>query len=178
MSNNGLMVSVWGPVGWKYLHSVAHGFPISPSEYDAKHNLVIGTTEMNYRNFFTSVGTTLPCALCRESYMKFIAQNSVRTSSRDDITRWLWEIHNMVNKKLGKSYKKADYKTLRAVYDSYRASCNKPGSQGCTEPAMSHTKKRCRITVEPLVPLYLDCNVLKITIVIIILAFIYLRHLP
>ena len=119
MEKNGLMVSVWGPVGWKYLHSVAYGYPVNPLEYDAKNGLASGTTENNYKIFFTFVGKTLPCGLCRESYAKFITENPIRAKSRDELTRWLWEIHNMVNEKLGNGDKNEPFENTKEFYESF-----------------------------------------------------------
>lgn len=119
-----MMVSRWGPPGWKYLHSVAHGYPESPSEYDAQ----------KYKIFFTAVGKTLPCRLCRESYVNFVTENPVRTGSRQELTRWLWEIHNKVNDKLGRTYKTSDFDSTTKYYESFRAKCsNTPNSKGCTD---------------------------------------------
>lgn len=171
------MVSVWGPVGWKYLHSVAHGYPIDPVQFDVKNDNIVGTTARNYKIFFTQVGNTLPCRLCRESYIELIKGNPVRTQSREELTQWLWEIHNKVNEKLGRTYKKNDFESIRDVYESYRANCSyNPTSKGCTEPIMSHTKKRSRVTIEPLSPLFVECSLLKITIVLSIIAFLYMEY--
>lgn len=132
--NNGMMVSRWGPPGWKYLHSVAHGYPESPSEYDKLHKNPLGSTESNYKMFFTLVGKTLPCRLCRESYVKFVRENPVRTGSRQELTRWLWEIHNRVNDKLGRKYKSSDFDSTTKYYESFRAKCsNTSNSTGCTD---------------------------------------------
>lgn len=175
MDNNGLMVSVWGPVGWRYLHCVSFGFPVNPRAYDAEKGLVPGTTENNYRVFFSLAGKTLPCRLCRESYEKFISDNPIRTGSRQELTRWLWEIHNMVNKKLGID-EPTFFEEVTELYESFRANCPKgPKAKGCTEPVLKNTKKRCRVTIEPLVPLYMDCSVLMVTILLSVLAFLYVR---
>ena len=176
MEKNGLMVSVWGPVGWKYLHSVAYGYPVNPLEHDAKNGLASGTTENNYKIFFTFVGKTLPCGLCRESYSKFITENPIRATSRSDLTRWVWEIHNMVNEKLGNGDKNESFEETNAFYESFRANCPKgSGAKGCTEPVDKNTKKRCRVTIEPIVPLYMDCSLLKIMIILSIIAFLFSR---
>ena len=174
MEKNGLMVSVWGPVGWKYLHSVSYGYPVNPLEYDAKNGLPSGTTENNYKMFFTFAGKTLPCGLCRESYAKFITQNPIRAKSRDDLTLWLWEIHNMVNDKLGVTYTDNSFENVKKCYESFRANCPKgTEAKGCTEPVDKNSKKRCRVTIEPIVPLYMDCSLLKITIIFSLLALLY-----
>ena len=140
-----MQVAVWGPVGWKFLHSVAHGYPEIPEEFDEEHNLPKGTTAANYTSFFNSLGNVLPCKYCRDSYMKFIKESPIRTESRYSITKWLWEIHNKVNNKLGAN--SSDFNSVCAEYESYRASCSKKSAMGCTVPYMNNTKKKSVVTV-------------------------------
>lgn len=157
-----MMVSMWGPPGWKYLHSVAHGFPASPKDYDILHGNPIGSTESSYKTFFHLVGKTLPCRLCRESYMKFVSENPVRVGSRAELTLWLWEIHNEVNKKLGR-LKNPDYKSVSDYYESFRAKCSKNvNSKGCTEP-LHKTKHTFRKFLFPIFTVVLLVAMLLIT---------------
>lgn len=129
-----MMVSMWGPPGWRYLHTVAHGYPESPTAYDSLNENPVGSTESNYKIFFTFVGKTLPCRICRESYTKLVSENPVRTESRRELTRWLWEIHNGVNKKLGRTYKESDFNSITKYYEKFRAKCShSPDSTGCTQ---------------------------------------------
>lgn len=177
MNNNGLMVSVWGPVGWKYLHSVAHGYPVNPQEFDTKNGFPPGTTENNYKMFFKFVGKTLPCRLCRDSYGIFTGENPIRLQSRQELTRWLWEIHNKVTDKIDHTREHPTFESVSELYESFRANCpNKPDAKGCTEPVDKNTKKRCRITIEPIPVLYMDCHLLKITVILSIIAFLYMRY--
>lgn len=138
-----MMVKMWGPAGWRFLHSVAHGFPESPSDFDMNNGSPPGTTESNYKIFFTMVGKTLPCGLCRNSYNEFILENPIRTGSRAELTKWLWEIHNKVNEKLGREYPKSDYDTVFAFYERSRASCSSnSNAKGCTDPMYKKTSRR------------------------------------
>ncbi|ACH46809.1 putative thiol oxidoreductase [Feldmannia species virus] len=117
LAMNGLATSEWGPAGWKFLHSVAHGFPTTPSVEEVN----------DYTIFFETVGSVLPCRLCRASYNEFIGRLPVEAANRDQLTRWLWKIHNMVNEKLGVVYKKSGFDEVSQKYESYRASCTKTG---------------------------------------------------
>lgn len=165
MSTNGMMVSEWGPPGWKFLHSVAHGFPETPDE----------STQEKYRMFFTLVGSTLPCVLCRDSYNTFISENPVRTTSRADLTRWLWEIHNKVNDKLDRTYKSSDFESVTRSYEIFRAKCSSNSlSKGCTEP-LYRGRRRCTIPFFSSSPLLMDCTPLKLLVILSILAFLYSR---
>ena len=176
MPNDGMLVSEWGPPGWKFLHSVAHGYPESPSEFDTKNGSPPGTTESSYKSFFNLIGRTLPCGLCRESYVEFVSVNPVRATSREDLTKWLWEIHNKVNDKLNRTYKNSDFKSVTKTYESFRAKCSKDlRSKGCTEPLH---QQGCRITVPPFAPIHMECFPLKMMLIFSILAFLYSRSIP
>lgn len=154
--NNGLITKIWGPGMWKGLHSVAYGYPIKPTEEQ----------KLNYLKYFQLVGDVLPCKYCRESYKKFISDGSTKLDmsvmdSRETLTRWVYMLHEAVNKKLGVNYG-VSYDDVTKRYESYRASCGKPKVpkepvKGCLMPlddkAQSfkiHEYKDC-----PLIPLKL-----------------------
>lgn len=166
--NNGMLVSMWGPPGWRYLHSVAHGYPESPADYDSLHENPVGSTESNYKMFFSMVGKTLPCRLCRDSYIQFVSENPVRAGSRQELTRWLWEIHNKVNEKLGRTYEFADFDSTTKYYEGFRAKCT-PNSKGCTE-ALHPIRNRCFIIIS-----YMNNRIPVILLVLSLFAFLLCR---
>ena len=86
--------SVWGQSAWLFLHCVTMTFPIAPTEAEKKH----------YRSFFCSLRFILPCKLCRQSYRMWMKNHPVKDHlhSRDDMLAWLIDMHNFVNRKLGK----------------------------------------------------------------------------
>lgn len=143
-----MQAAVWGPVGWTFLHTIAHGFPDAPLEFDMENGLAAGTTANNYKQFFVYVGSVLPCKYCRESYVQYVAEAPPRTESRSTLTKWLWGIHNRVNDKLGSKYKGADFHTVCAKYESFRAKCSDPTSLGCTIPDGKNTRKRARVVIQ------------------------------
>ena len=113
--NNGLMTKIWGPPAWKFLHSVTFGYPIKPTVEKKE----------KYRQFFTSVGDILPCGACRDSYIKFINEDGTKLTdkvmdNRESLSKWLYKIHNKVNKKLKYEYG-ITYDNVQNVYESYRA---------------------------------------------------------
>lgn len=121
-----MQVGFWGPAGWKFLHSVAYGYPSNPTQSE----------KVLYENFFRSVGKVLPCNLCRESYGIFLTELPIKTGSRRDLTAWLWEIHNKVNTKLHRHYKNTDLMSIDKTYNSYRAKCSNNNGLGCTDPLL------------------------------------------
>ena len=76
----------WGPSGWKLLHSITFS-------YDEK-------LKNKYNDFFTTIAFVLPCKHCRKSYSEYILNDSIMIDSKEELTKWLWRIHNKVNEKL------------------------------------------------------------------------------
>jgi hypothetical protein len=126
--NNGLITKIWGPPMWESLHCIAFGYPIEPTEEQKN----------NYKVFYTNLMNVLPCKFCRDSYKDFITKedDTIFTDSdlknRETLTRWLFKIHNRVNKKLGIDYN-LSYEDIVNKYESYRAKCI-PNENGCNMP--------------------------------------------
>ena len=80
----------WGVHGWKFIHHVAWGFPFNPTENDKN----------NYKQFFTIIGTILPCGGCNihynESLVKFPLTDEVLLNKMN-LMKWSIDIHNEVN---------------------------------------------------------------------------------
>ncbi|AYV78789.1 MAG: Erv1/Alr family disulfide thiol oxidoreductase [Edafosvirus sp.] len=114
-----LLTRVWGPHMWIALHSITFGYPHKPSEETQKHCLI----------FFKNLGNLLPCSYCRESYKEMINENDTLLNedvvkNTNTLSRWLYNIHQKVNKKLGVDYG-VTYEEVVERYDSYRAKCSK-----------------------------------------------------
>ena len=126
--NNGLITKIWGQAMWESLHCIAFGYPIEPT--DEQKN--------NYKAFFTNLMNVMPCKFCRDSYKDFITKedDTIFTDSdlknRETLTRWVFKIHNRVNKKLGIDYN-LSYEDIVNKYESYRAKCI-PNENGCNMP--------------------------------------------
>jgi Erv1 / Alr family len=84
----------WGPSGWQLLHLIAQSYP---DDADAK-------TKRRYELFFNAMKDILPCKFCRESTSNFMTQDDYALhpalKSKKDLTFWLYNLHNRVNKKL------------------------------------------------------------------------------
>lgn len=145
-AGNGMMTNVWGPAGWVFLHSVSFGYPMDPDEFDRNLEQTPGTTRERYRLFFESCAFVFPCRYCRESYQRFIQEDPVADSldDRESLTRWLWRIHELVNKKLGKPG--ITYEELVRRYETYRATCNKD-KKGCSVPLGFSNKQQTCVVV-------------------------------
>ncbi len=167
---NGMMTNVWGPTGWVFLHSVTFGYPMDPKKFDVDNNLPEGTTEGRYRDFFTQIGFVFPCRYCRESYQEFIKEIPIQTESRAALTKWLYDIHERVNKKLGKNGG-VTYEDVVKRYESYRAKCDAK-KKGCSVPIGFSMKQRSCVFV------YSEFSLtsIVISIVLIILLIYFIRQ--
>lgn len=151
--DNGMMTKVWGPAGWLFLHSVAMGYPYYINDENPDHK----TKKEDYYKFFYYLGKVLPCKYCRESYMDFFAKLNLNgnLNSRNEVSRWLYDMHNKVNRKLGvPECRIPTFEAHRGEYEKYRAKCKKTTeeerevnkSKGCLAPA-DGTAKRCVVKV-------------------------------
>ena len=86
--------TVWGPPFWMTMHILALGYPKSPS-YSEKRAA---------KQFYESLTHLIPCPVCKLHYQEHLKDLPVTPSldSRTDLFRWTVEIHNRVNKDLGK----------------------------------------------------------------------------
>lgn len=112
--NYGLITKIWGPPMWESLFCVAFGYPVNPTP---QH-------KQNYKEFFKLLSFVLPCCMCRNSYAEYITNSSFALSdevmiSRNTLTKWLWNIKELVNNKLGKTYDET-YEDICNKYESYR----------------------------------------------------------
>ena len=127
MSNNNehdddinMFPKIWGPSMWTVLHLISFSYPKNPSTID----------KINYKKFYDSIGHILPCNYCRDSYNKFILEGNTKLDdnvfeSRDKLTKWLYYVHEAVNKKLGVDYG-VSYDDVVKKYEYFKTSCNLP----------------------------------------------------
>ena len=123
---------IWGPSAWIFIHSISFTYPENPTDEEKQY----------FKQFYESVQYTLPCAGCRESYSQFIISEPTilanALDNRNTLTKWLYDIHNRVNQKLGVDYG-VTYEDVVKKYESYRVTNDK---QKCYQNAM---KKDCPI---------------------------------
>jgi hypothetical protein len=94
------------------MHIIALGFPEKPSYTDKKAA----------KEFYESLQTLIPCPICKVHYQKHLADLPLtpHLDSRESLFKWTVDIHNRVNKDLGKpvftaSQSIAFYKSLGAL---------------------------------------------------------------
>lgn len=85
---------IWGSHMWFSLHSITFNYPINPTQ-EIKERI---------RNFFNSLEYILPCELCRVHYSQHIRKHPIEFNldNRRKLVYWLIDVHNLVNRMLGK----------------------------------------------------------------------------
>ena len=98
-------VNEWGPGGWTFLHTITFNYPNNPSVQDKQNHFI----------FFDTLKHVLPCEKCKKHYKENSKDLKDNLNSRDDLVKWLIDIHNDVNIKNNKpAWSYAD------VYNKYQ----------------------------------------------------------
>lgn len=161
-SGDGMLTTVWGPSMWHFMHTMSFNYPVHPSDEDKKH----------YHEFMLNLQYILPCKYCRQNLTKNYKAFPLRSSdmaSRDSFSRYVYKLHEMVNKLLKKK-SGLSYCDVRERYEHFRSRCTaekpklfdikefkekekknktvKKGEKGCTEPLYGK-KSKCIIKIVP-----------------------------
>lgn len=157
-SGDGMMTTVWGPSMWHVLHTMSFNYPVQPTKEDKQH----------YRNHILNLQNVLPCKYCRmnlKKNFKKLPLTYADMESRDTFSRYVYNLHEVVNKMLGKT-SNLSYCDVRERYEHFRARCTtdtikiKPSKEkGCTEPLYSGHKAKGVINI---VPIDTKCETLTI----------------
>jgi hypothetical protein len=83
---------LWGGPAWEFLHAGTWAYPENPTKEQ----------QTLARIFYESLPYQLPCGVCEGHCANYIRDNPPATKNRESLTRWLWNFHNAVNKRLGK----------------------------------------------------------------------------
>jgi len=104
----------WGTPYWQVAHAVTFLYPDEPSAED-KHRVL---------TFFKLLPFLLPCSICGLHFANTMRDKLPLTdevmSSRETLSRWLVDVHNMVNRRLEKREVAYDDVAKYYVQDSSR----------------------------------------------------------
>lgn len=104
------MTSIWGPLGWMTLHSVASLYPNTPTE--AERLLMVKWLDL-FRD-------TITCPSCQAHFAELLASYRAQFPnmlySRRDFLLFTFRAHNSVNKRIGKPV----YGTVQECFDLLR----------------------------------------------------------
>jgi hypothetical protein len=154
-SGDGMLVQVWGPAQWHFLHTMSFNYPVEPTEEDKKH----------YRDYIYNLRYILPCKYCRINLTNNLKKKPLlmcHMKNRATFSKYIYELHELVNKMLGKK-SNLSYCDVRERYEHFRSRCTdekpkifkfkrsstrKKKEKGCTEPLYGK-KSRCIINIVP-----------------------------
>jgi hypothetical protein len=157
-SGDGFQTLIWGPALWHSLHTMSFNYPVNPSQEDKEH----------YRDFVLSLQHVLPCKYCRQNLktnFKSLPLTMEQMKSRDSFSRYIYELHELVNRMLKKK-SNLSYCDVRERYEHFRSRCthekpklypnfvkmdlneNKTSEKGCVEPLYGK-KSKCIIKIVP-----------------------------
>ena len=114
-SGDGMLTSVWGPSLWHYLHTLSFNYPWNPTKEQ----------KQAYKNQILLLVDTLPCKYCRinlKNNFKQLPLKACHLKNRDTFSRYVYELHETVNKMLGKK-SNLTYCDVRERYEHFRARC-------------------------------------------------------
>ena len=155
-SGDGMVTSTWGPAAWHLLHTMSFNYPINPTPEDKKY----------YKEFVLNLQHVLPCKYCRMNLKNNFKHHPLKMShmkNRDSFSRYIYNLHELVNKMLGKK-SGLSYCDVRERYEHFRSRCTvekpklfkfkntnktkKKKEKGCTEPLYGK-KSKCVIKIVP-----------------------------
>ena len=116
-SNDGMLVSVWGPSAWHFLHTISFNYPIRPTEEEKKY----------YMEYVLSLQHVLPCGKCRKNLIKNFKKLPLtidEMENRNRFSKYVYNLHEVVNKMLHKT-SNLSYDQVRERYEHFRARCTK-----------------------------------------------------
>ena len=91
-----------GRCAWSLLHTIAAHYPDDPSqEWVEKHS-----------RFFKSFSKVYPCKSCGRHFAEMIKEEHPKLENRENISVWVCEIHNKVNRMLNKEVFPCDLESL------------------------------------------------------------------
>lgn len=96
-SDTNITPSVWGPSTWRAIHFIALGYPENPTEESIQF----------YGNFFEdALPKVLPCKTCANNYIRHLQELPITpylySGGKNRLFEWTVELHNLVNKEIGK----------------------------------------------------------------------------
>ena len=144
-SGDGMLTSVWGPPLWHVLHTISFNYPVEPTKEQKKH----------YYKFYKNLQNILPCRYCRENLSKNLKECPLTMDvfkNRDSLSRYVYNLHEIVNKMLGKD-SGLSYEDVRDRYEHFRSRCitkdeNTKIEKGCTE-SLYGMKSKCVLNIVP-----------------------------
>lgn len=123
----------WGPSTWFLLHSIAVSYPDTPTE-EHKQSVI---------NFLHNLSKLLPCSVCAHHLQQYLKEHKIEenVNSRDALERFIYDLHEAVNKSKGAAQKH----TFEEVQNAFRGEWK--GFGGYPFPATKETLEKHKAKV-------------------------------
>ncbi len=144
---NGYPGCTWGSALWHFLHVLSFSYP----EYTDDEMLIRETY-----NFFNSLKYILPCDECREHYKQNFKKLEQNLNSRENLIKWVYNLHDTVNKQLDKTSP-----SLEEVYKKYTLL----KTEECVPGVCGQSKYKCVVDI-------IDKNTYDIKNIIILILLV------
>jgi hypothetical protein len=151
--------NIWGPHLWQALHMISIGYPNEPND----------NQKQNYKKFFENFYQVIPCAICSNNYKKHLEELPITDEimkNRQNLSKWVIDIHNIVNKEQGKNIIEPD-DALVLIFNNF----NNP-QEYITKSKIVSNSKQNEITKLFSTP-YSLCLLIFILFVLVSIAIIY-----
>lgn len=156
-SGDGMLTTIWGPLMWTFLHTMSFNYPVNPTKKDKK----------KYRDFIFSLVHVLPCRYCRINLKNNLKKKPLlvkHMKDRESFSRYIYELHEVVNDMLCKPGPRLTYEQVRERFEHFRSRCTvnqnqkqitkknktnkKQKEKGCTT-SLYGEKSKCSIQIVP-----------------------------
>ena len=86
----------WGPILW----TVLHGLSVKRTSLDSYQ---LRTLKTKWKLLLETLPNIIPCQECKDHVLAYIKNNSyMGINSEEDFSNWLYQLHEDVNRQLGK----------------------------------------------------------------------------
>ena len=144
MEITGFKPACWGSSFWYTLNIIAFGYP----EYVDQSPEGLKLKNDTY-TFFKVLGTMLPCSECKQHYKQNVDSLDLvgALESRDLLTKFVYNLHNLVNKQTGVPESKwPSYESICSKYNSLRSTnCDPNSCGGLQDPPQF----KCKVDIVP-----------------------------
>ena len=126
-----MITYVWGPLLWHFLHIISFNYPVNPTEYNKKNNLIKNQIENSYYYFIFLLQFILPCGSCRDNLVEKFKSVKIKKNKnkiledRESFSRFIYNLHKTVNISVLNKKSNLKYEEIKDFYEHFRASCPK-----------------------------------------------------
>lgn len=103
---------IWGGDLWASMHRFSLAYPERPTKKD----------QVAAYDLYRSIGFLLPCLGCQKHYQEYFKATFNKrktTANRITLARWVYDLHEAVNRRLGKPVGTVNFFDLPTIYGAF-----------------------------------------------------------